>query len=170
MTPAGQSALVVHCVRPRHGVEPSMHNPPPSAVETHAPFPPHELGLHCVKVLHVCPSHSGFGFVVHAPLVQTSPVPHATPHPPQFAGSVPSLTQTPPHEVSPSPQTDVQVPEVQTCPLEHTIPHPPQLFTSLAKFVQVEGFEPPNNNCCLRPRKRHHRGYSRVRPPPVPRR
>jgi len=87
--------------------------------------------------------HSGLGFVVHTPLAQACPVEHTVPHPPQLFGSVFSLTHTPSHEVSPSPQTVVQVPDVQTCPVEHTTPHPPQLFTSLAKFVQVEGSEPP---------------------------
>ena len=147
--PPVQSPLVVQSANPWHGVVPSTHSPPPSAVEPHTPLPPQALALHCVNVEHVCPSHSGFGFMVHAPDVQTSPAAHITPQPPQLFGSPLSSTHVPSQEVWPGGHTETHIPELQVCPLEHVTPHAPQLLASDAKSVHTDGSDPPKQQSLL---------------------
>jgi hypothetical protein len=61
-------------------------------------------------------------------------VPHTTPQPPQFAGSLCVLTQRPPQVVSPPVQA--QPPPTQTMPVAQARPQPPQLDVSLCTSTQ----------------------------------
>jgi hypothetical protein len=61
----------------------------------------------------------------HAPSEQTSPVAHAAPHAPQFAGSRASTVQVPPHSVDPSLHTAVDdVPVVDASAVVVLVPAP----------------------------------------------
>ena len=63
------------------------------------------------------------------PALQTSPVAHALPHAPQFAGSLDGSTQAVPHVIWPAGHT--QAPALQVCPMPQALPHAPQFAPSL---------------------------------------
>ena len=68
---------------------------------------------------------------LHTPLLHEAPAGHAMRQPPQFIGSLWTLTHVPqPHAsgqlISPDWQETLQAPPEQTCPGQHTTPHPPQ--------------------------------------------
>ena len=74
---------------------------------------------------------------VHLPLEHCCPPPHATPQPPQFAGSTDRSTHAPLHSTSGAEQAAWQLPALQTCPIAHCLPQVPQLAGSVPVVVQV---------------------------------
>ena len=65
------------------------------------------------------------------PDAQTSTAAHALPQAPQFAGSIPSLTQRLPQSAWALGHMVVQAPETHASPVAHALPHPPQLAGSV---------------------------------------
>lgn len=86
--------------------------------------------------LHRVPEH----VVWHEPLEQTWLDPQATPHPPQFFGSVWVFTQLEPHFASPDPHTNPQAPPLQLAAAPaggvHALPHAPQWLTLVSVSTQ----------------------------------
>jgi len=74
----------------------------------------------------------------HAPLLQVCVLEHALPHAPQFAGSLPVVTQTPLHEVWPAGHWQF--------PLVHDV-EPPQVTPHAPQFALSDGTQAlPHNN------------------------
>jgi len=71
----------------------------------------------------------------HWPCEQSGGFVHAVPQPPQFCGSVPVSTQTPPQSVPPFGHSHVPLP--QSWPPVQTTPHEPQLLESPFGFTQA---------------------------------
>lgn len=65
---------------------------------------------------------------MHVPLWQVVPAAQRFPHPPQFALSLCSFTQTDPHAVVPIAQTNLHMPPAHVSAPGHTLPQPPQSF------------------------------------------
>jgi hypothetical protein len=75
--------------------------------------------------------------LVHVPLEQTCPAPHARPQAPQLAPSAWRFRQVPLQLVKPGPQTTAHPPATQLCPVGHTRPQPPQFEPSLWRSRQT---------------------------------
>jgi hypothetical protein len=67
---------------------------------------------------------------LHEPLKQLLPAAHATPQPPQFAGSEAVATHDCPQAVSPEVHVAAQCPSEQTWPEGQAVPHAPQFIGS----------------------------------------
>ncbi len=78
-----------------------------------------------------------------APVVQSSPPRHATPHAPQLALSVVRLLHAPAHTVWPPGHEVAQLPATQICPAAQALPHAPQLSRSICVFAQYAA-DPPS--------------------------
>lgn len=113
------------------------HCPPTQLPPLHElPHPPHEL--ESVWGLTHNPWHERKPAgqpATQRPWLHVSPASHATPHPPQFSGSLPKVTQAPPQSAPPPGQT--QAPETHDWPAAQRVPQLPQLAGSVEVSAQL---------------------------------
>src|SRR5918998_1752965 len=71
----------------------------------------------------------------HRPPLQKSRAAHTLPQAPQLAGSLRTLTQTPPQSIDSG--TQMHSPPTQACPPTQAFPHAPQLAGSISGSTQT---------------------------------